>query len=121
MVRVFQVDFDFVAVIGGLLEVVVGAFGDEVAGVLGEIDISALQGAFRDEMACVLGDEFGGADGGLVGDGLVDSVVSVLRVLFLQVDLALDLEIMLESMFEGMLGSPSEVAVCGLATLGDMK
>jgi hypothetical protein len=35
VVRVVPVDFDFVAAIGGLAEVVVGAFGDEVAGVLG--------------------------------------------------------------------------------------
>jgi len=61
-----------------------------------------------------------GVLGGAFGDRLVDSVVSVLRVLFLRVDL--DLEIVLESMFEGVLGSPSEVdAVCALATLGDMK
>jgi len=92
MVKVFRVDFGFVAAIGGLLEVVVGVFRDEVAGVLG----------------------------GMVGDRLRDSVVSVLRVLFLHVDL--DLEIVLESMFEGVLGSPSEDdAVCALATLGDMK
>ena len=55
--------FDFVAVIGGLLEVVVGAFGDDVAGVLRV--------------------GFGGADKGVVGDRLM----SVLRVLFLRVDL----------------------------------
>jgi hypothetical protein len=51
MVRVFRVDFGFVAAIGGLVEV----------------DIGALRGAFRDR--------------------LVGSVVSVLRVLFLRVDL----------------------------------
>jgi hypothetical protein len=51
MVRVFRVDFDFVAAIGGLVEV----------------DVGALRGAF--------------------GDRLVGSVVSVLRVLFLRVDL----------------------------------
>jgi len=63
MVGVFRVDFDIVAVIGGLLEVVVGPVGDEVAGVLGV--------------------GFGRADGGVVGD----RPVSVLRVLFLRVDL----------------------------------
>jgi hypothetical protein len=51
MVRVFRVDFDFVAAIGGLVEV----------------DVGALRGAF--------------------GDRLVGSVVSVLRVLFLRVDM----------------------------------
>jgi len=111
------VDFDFVAAIGGLLEVVVGAFGDEMAGVLGEVDSGALRGAFGDEMAGGLGDECGGADGGVVGDRLVDSVVSVLRVLFLRVDL----EIVRESVTGGVLGSPSKVdAVCALA-VGDMK
>jgi len=96
------VDFEFMVVIGGL----------------GEVDIVILQGASGDEMAGVLGDEFGGVDGGVVGDRLLDSVVSVLRVLFHSVDL----EIVLELVFNGMLGSPSEVdAVCVLATLGDMK
>jgi hypothetical protein len=51
IVRAFRVDFDFVAAIGGLVEV----------------DVGALRGAF--------------------GDRLVGSVVSVLRVLFLRVDL----------------------------------
>jgi len=95
MVRVFRVDFDFVAAIG----LVTG-------------DVGVLAGAFGDEMAGVLG--------GMVGDRLVDSVVSVLRVLFLRVDL--DFEIVLESMFDGVLGSPSEVdAVCALAMSGDTK
>jgi len=125
------VDFDFVAAIGGLAEVDIGArggaFGDEMAGVLREVDGGALRGAFGDEMAGGLGDEFGGADGGVVGDRLVDSVVSVLRVLFLRVDL--DLEIVLESVLEGVFGtvirgvfeSASKVdAVCALA-VGDIK
>ena len=108
-------DFDFVAAIGGLLELVVGVFGDEVAGVLGEVNTGALRGAFRDEMA------------GVLGDRLVDALVSVLRVLFLQVDL--DLEIVLESVLESVLGtvirgvfeSASKVdAVCALA-VGDIK
>jgi len=51
--------------------------------------VGVLGGAFGDEMAGVLGDEFGGADGGVVRDRLVDSVVSVLRVLFLRVDLGI--------------------------------
>jgi len=77
-------------------------------------------------MAGVLGDEFGGADGGVVGDGLVGSVVSVLRVLFLRVDLEIVLESVLEGVFGavigGVLGSASKVdAVCALPTLGDMK
>jgi len=97
-----------------------GAFGDEMAGVHREVGSSALRGAFRDEMAGVLGDEFGSADREVVGDRLVDSVVSALRVLFLRVDLYFD--IVLESMFEGMLGCPSEVdPVCALASLGVMK
>ena len=114
MVRVFRVDFDFVAAIG-LVTGDVGVLGDEVAGVLGEVDIGALRGAFGDEMV------------GVLGDGLVDSVVSVLRVLFLRV--GLDLEIVLESMLEGVFGtvirgvleSASKVdAVCALA-VGDIK
>jgi len=61
----------------------------------------------------VLGGEFGG----VVGDRLVDSVVSVLRALLLRVDL----EIAPESVTGGVLGSPSKVdAVCALA-VGDMK
>jgi len=100
IVRAFRVDFDFVAAIG----LVTG-------------DVGVLGGAFGLEMAGVLGDEFGGADGGVVGDRLVDSVVSVLRVLFLRVDL----EIVRESVTGGVLGSPSKVdAVCALA-VGDMK
>ena len=75
-------------------------------------DVGVLRGAFR----------------GVVADRLVYSVVSMLRVLFLRLDL--DLEIVLESMFEGVfgtvtrgvLGSASKVdAVCELATLGDLK
>jgi hypothetical protein len=85
------VDFDFVVAIGGLLEVGVGAFGDDVAGGLGEVDIGALRGAFGDEIA------------GVLGDRLVDSSVSVLCVPFLQVDL--DFEIVLESVLNGMLGT----------------
>jgi hypothetical protein len=54
MVRVFRVDFDFVAGIGGLAEVDIGArrgaFGDEMAGVPREVDSGALRGAFGDEM-----------------------------------------------------------------------
>jgi len=56
------VDYDFVAAIGGLLEVIVGAFRDEMAGFLGEVDSGALRGAFGDEMAGGLGDQLGGAD-----------------------------------------------------------
>jgi hypothetical protein len=110
MVGVFRVDFDFVAAIGLVTRdvgVLGGAFGDKRAGVLGEVDIGALQGAFGDEMARVLGDR------------LVDSLVSMLRVLFLRVDL--DLEIVRESVIGSVLGSPSKVdAVCALA-VGDMK
>jgi hypothetical protein len=102
-VRDIQVDFDFVAAIGGH----------------GEVDIGELQCACGGAMAGVLGNEIGGADGGVVGDGLVDSVVNVVRILFLCV--GLDLEIVLDSMFEGVLGSPSEVAVCTLETFGGMK
>ena len=59
----------------------------------------------------------GGAFGGVVGDRLVDSVVSVLCALFLQVDW----DIARESVTGGVLGSPSKVdAVCALA-VGDMK
>jgi hypothetical protein len=111
MMRVFRVDFDFVAAIGWLAEV----------------DIAARGGAFGDEMAGGLGGEFSGADAGVVGDGLVDSVVSVLRVLFLRVDLeivgpASVLESVLRTVIGGVLGSPSKVgALCALATLGDMK
>jgi len=47
IVRAFRVDFDFVAVIGGLVEVVVGAFGIEMAGVLG--------GMFRGVVGGVVG------------------------------------------------------------------
>ena len=100
-------DIDFVAANGGLAEVDIGArggsFGDEMAGVRGEVGSSALRGAFGDEMAGALA----GADQGVVRDRLVGSVVSVLPVLFLRVEL--DLEIVLESMFEGVLGSPSGV------------
>jgi len=64
------VDFDFVPAIGGLLEVVVGAFGHEVTGVIGDVDIGSLRGAFRDEMA------------GVIGIRLVDSLVRVLCILF---------------------------------------
>ena len=116
-------DFGVVAAIGGLPEVDIGArgraFGNDMAGVLGEVGSGVLRGAF--------GDEFGGAGGGEVGDRLIDSVVSVLRVLFLRVDL--DLEIVLEPMFEGVfgtgirgvLGYASKVgAVCALA-VGDIK
>jgi len=83
------VDFDFVAAIGGLVEV----------------DVCALRGAF--------------------GDRLVGSVVSVLRVLFLRVDLEIVLESVLEGVFgtviRGVLGSASKVgAVCALA-VGDIK
>jgi hypothetical protein len=101
MVRVFRVDIGFVAAI----RLVTGG-------------VEVLAGAYGDEMAAVLGDVFGGTDGGR----LVDSVVSVLRVLFLRVDL--DFEIVLESMFEGVFGtvirgvfgSASKVdAVCALA------
>jgi hypothetical protein len=110
MVRVFRVDFDFVAAIGlvtGDVGALGGAFGDEMVGMLGEVDIGALRGAFGDEMA------------GVLGDRLVDSLVSVLRVLFLRVDL--DLESVRESVIGGVLGSPSNVdAVCALA-VGDMK
>ena len=87
-------DFDFVAAIGGLVEVEVGA----------------LRGAF--------------------GDGLIGSVVSVLRDIFLPVDLeivgtasVLDdcLGTVFGSVIGGVLGSPSKVdAVCALA-VGDMK
>jgi hypothetical protein len=42
MVREFQEDFDFVVVIGGLLEVAVGTFTDEVAGLFREVDMGAL-------------------------------------------------------------------------------
>jgi hypothetical protein len=84
------VDFDFVAAIG----LVTG-------------DVGVLGGAFGDEMA------------GVLGDRLVVSLVSVLRVLFLRVDL--DMEILRESVIGGVLGSPSKVdAVCALA-VGDMK
>jgi hypothetical protein len=96
------VDFAFVAAIGGIAEVDIGArggaFGDKVAGVL----------------RCMLGDR------------LVDSVVSVLCVLLLRV--ALDLEIVLESVLEclfgivirGVFDSASKVdAVCAL-TVGDI-
>jgi len=54
MVRVCRVVFDFVAAICGLAEIDMGAcggaFGDEMAGVLGELDRDALGGAFRDEV-----------------------------------------------------------------------
>jgi hypothetical protein len=93
-VRVFQVDFGFVLVIGLITE---------DGGVL----------------RVVFGDELTGVDGGLVRDSIIDVVVSALRVPFLGVDL--DLEIMLESMFEGVfvttgvLRSASKVdAVCSL-------
>jgi hypothetical protein len=50
MVRVFRVDFDFVAAIGVLSEVDIGAhggaFGDEMAGVLRQEERGALRGAF---------------------------------------------------------------------------
>ena len=97
IVKVFRVDFGVVAAIGGLLEVVLGAFGDEMASV----------------------------PGGMVGDRLVDSVVSVLRVLFLRVDLEIVLESVLEGVFgtviRGVFESASKVdAVCALA-VGDMK
>jgi hypothetical protein len=124
MVRVIRVDFDFVAAFGGLAEVDIGAcggaFGDDMAGVVGEVDSGALQGAFGNEMADGLGDEFRGPDSDVGGDKLVDSVVSVLRVLFLRVDL--DIAIVLELIIEAVLGCPSEVdAVCALATSGDLK
>jgi len=88
MVRVFRVDFDFVAAIG-----------------LVEVEVGALRGAF--------------------GDRLVGSVVSVLRDLFLRVDLEIVHESVLEGVFgtviRGVLGSASKVdAVCALA-VGDMK
>jgi hypothetical protein len=70
IVTVFRVDYDFVAAIGGLLEVDVNAFGDDVAGVHREVDTGALRGAFGDVMACVLAGR------------LVDSLVCVLGVLF---------------------------------------
>jgi hypothetical protein len=89
------VDFDFVASICGLVDVGIGAlrgaFGDGVAGVLGEVDSGALGGTVGDEMA------------------------GVLRVLFL----AVDLEIVLEWIFECVLESLSEVAGCALA-VGDI-
>ena len=53
----------------------------------------------------------------MVGDRLVDSVVSLLRVHCLRVDLG----IVRESVTGGVLGSPSKVdAVCAHA-VGDMK
>jgi len=72
-----------------------------MVGVLGEVDIGALRGAFRDEIAGVLRDEYRGADRRVVGDRLIDSVVSVLRVLFLRVDL----EIVLASVLKGVFGT----------------
>jgi len=103
------VDFDFVAAIGGL----------------GEVDIGALRAAFGDEMAGVLGGMFRGVDRGVVGDRLVDSLVSVFRVLFLRLDLEIVLESVLEgvcgTVIRGVLGSASKVdAVCAHAVL-DMQ
>jgi hypothetical protein len=70
MVRVFWVDFDFAAAIR-----------------LGTGDLGVLGAAFGDEMAGGLGDELGCVDKGGVGDRLVDSVVSMLHVCYLQADL----------------------------------
>ena len=64
-------DIDFVVAIGGLRKV----------------NLGSLHSAFGDEMAGVLGGMFRGADGGVVRDRLVDSMVSMLRVLFFRVDL----------------------------------
>ena len=44
---------------------------------------------YSNELLLVLGGIVRGADGGVVGDRLVDSVVSVLRALFLRVDLVI--------------------------------
>jgi hypothetical protein len=66
-VRVFGVDFDFVVAIGGLGEIVIGAY----------------RGAFGDEMAGVQQGMFRGVDARGVGDRLVHSVLSVLHDFFL--------------------------------------
>jgi hypothetical protein len=100
MVRVFQVDFDFMAAIGGLVEVEVGA----------------LRGAFGDRLVgsvvSVPRDLFPRAD--------LKVVASVFKVW-----LGNMLESVLKGVFGtvigGVLGSPSRVdAVCALA-VGDMK
>jgi hypothetical protein len=110
MVRVFPVEFGLMMDIGLVREGV---------GVLG--------GECRDEIAGILGDEFGGADRGVVSGRLVYAVVNVHRVLFLRVDL--DLKIVLELMFEGllgtlirgMLGSSSTVETACALAVGDRK
>jgi hypothetical protein len=105
MVKVFRVDFDCVAVIGWLTDVDIrscgGAFCDQMTGVLREVDSDALRGAFGDEIAAVPREvdsgthrgafehEYRGADRGVVGDRLVDSLVSGLPFLVPRVDLEL--------------------------------
>jgi hypothetical protein len=72
------VDIDFVAAIGGLVEVDVGALRGAFGGAFG--------GRLVDEMLGGLVTDDVGVLGGVFGDRLVGVVVSVLRVLFLRVD-----------------------------------
>jgi hypothetical protein len=76
MVRVFWVDFDFAAAI----RLVTG-------------DLGVLGAAFGDEMARGLRDELGCLGEGVVGDRLVDWVVSMLHVCYLQADLEFPLSL----------------------------
>jgi hypothetical protein len=76
MVRVFWVDFDSAAAIRRVIG-----------------DLGVLGAAFGDEMAGGLGDELGCVDEGVVGDRLVDSVVSMFHVCYLQADLEFPLSL----------------------------